>query len=283
MGRPRGSKNKNVLLRMGKIKAAPDTRSDNQIIDEIKARFDIFYRMIVGSFQDSITALIVSGSAGVGKSYTAEWALDRAKQANGIRYRIVRGTISALELYCLAYELNKERDVIVLDDADRIFDDEEGLNILKTLLDTSIERKVSWLTDHPRFKGEDALPKDYVYKGSMIFLTNRNFQEYIDNGTGRHVEHMNALMSRSIYLDLKMHTRREVSLWAKHLVIRNGILQQLGLTKDQEQMVMDWLIDNRDKLREMSIRTAIKLGKIYKMNASTWEMTAQVLLLKEKI
>ena len=283
MGRPRGSKNKKTLERekMEK-KYQEDTRTDQEILDDIRNRFDIYHSMIKATGDgDAITALIVSGSAGVGKSYTAEWALEHMKKETGVRPKIVRGTISALDLYELAYKHRQSNDIIVLDDADRIFEDEEGLNILKCLLDTSIERKVNWMTDHPRFKGDDGLPKEFVYRGSMVFLTNKNFQEYIDLDKGKFVEHMKALMSRSIYLDLMMHSRRQVVIWTRHLVVRNGILRQIGLTAQQEQVCVDWLLTHRDDLRELSIRTAIKVGKLMKMEPGSWEKTAGILLLRE--
>lgn len=282
MGRPKGSKNRKTLVREALL-SLPDPRSDQEIVDDIRDRFDVYHRMITGTTGENepITSLIVSGSAGVGKSYTAEWVLEHMKQKFGIVYRIIRGTISALDLYELAYEMSKPRHVIVLDDADRIFEDEEGLNILKSLLDTSLERKVNWMTDHPRFKGENALPKEFTFAGAMVFLTNKNFQEYIDANSGKYVEHMNALMSRSIYLDLKMHTRREVALWTRHLVTRNGILRQIGLTEEQEKMLVDWVVSKQNDLRELSIRTAIKLGRLFKMKQDDWERTAQILLLRE--
>lgn len=278
IGRPPKKNVSNVSLAPPIV---PDSRTDDEIVNEIKARFDIYYSMMNnGAGNAGITSLIVSGSAGVGKSYTAEWALERLKNQRGIRFKIIRGMISPFDLYEVAYQMRNEGDVIVLDDADVIFDDESGLNILKSLLDTSTERKVNWYTDHSRFKGENALPKEFVYRGSMVFLTNKNFQSILDVGSGKYIEHIRALMSRSIYLDLKMHTRREVCLWAKHLVVRNRILQQIGLNATQELEVVEWLVKHQNDLRELSIRTAIKLGKIYKIDPIDWESKAKILLLK---
>jgi hypothetical protein len=274
---------KERLEREKKRQAKLDARTDTEIVTDIKDRFDIYYDMIKGTYEDTTSALIVSGSAGVGKSYTAEWALDGAKHTKGISYQIVRGAITPIDLYELSYKFRHPNSVIVLDDADMIFDDEVGLNILKSLLDTSVERKVNWMTDHPRFKGENALPKEFTFRGSMIFLTNKDFQKYIDDGKGKYVPHMEALMSRSIYLDLKMHSRREVGLWTKHLVINNRILQEFGLSSEEQLMVLDWLMTHIDQLRELSIRTAIKLGRVYKRNPDQWEKRARILFLREDI
>jgi hypothetical protein len=117
----------------------------------------------------------------------------------------------------------------------------------------------------------------------MVFLTNKDFQAIIDREEGKFVEHMRALMSRSIYLDLKMHTRREVGLWTRHIVLRNGILRHppIQIPAESEKMLVDWIIERSDELRELSIRTAIKLAKIYKSNESNWEQVAKILLLRE--
>lgn len=292
MPRPKGAKNKATLEAEKKRKerlAKLAARTDSEIVSDIKSRFDIYFDMIQGTYEDTTSALIVSGSAGVGKSYTAEWALEHAQKVHNVRYQIVRGMITPIDLYELAYNFSKPGNVIVLDDADMIFDDEIGLNILKSLLDTSVERKVNWMTDHPRFKGTDALPKEFVFRGSMIFLTNKDFQRYIDEGRGKYVPHMEALMSRSIYLDLCMHDRREVALWARHLVIKNKILRQIPtpdgkqITEAEEIMLMDWIRDNTDNLRELSIRTALKLARIFIRNRSEWKKRAEILFLRDNL
>ena len=292
MGRPKGSRNKSTILReqmqlgIAGVQVV-DTRSDEEIITDIENRFKIYRDLIRGAGE--INSLIVSGSAGVGKSWTADEILQQLALTKGFRYHIVKTHISAFDLYELAYNMRNEKDVIILDDADAIFEDEQGLNILKSLLDTSAVRKVSWMSDHARFKGDDGLPKEFYYEGSMVFLTNRNFQHYIDTGYGKNVDHMKALLSRSIYLDLKMHTRREVSLWVNHIVTKYGILQRLGdINSTEEKMLSDWVVKHKDDVRELSVRTALNLGKIYRRwkhnkdtNKTDWETNAKILFLKK--
>lgn len=291
MGRRKGSLNKKTLVKKGLLPEAAgitapvkeDKRTDKQVVDAIVERFDVFERLLEGTASEGMNALIVSGSAGVGKSYTAEWVLAQMEKSrpNRMKHKVIRGAISAIGLYEQAHGMRRPGDVMVLDDADRIFDDEDGLNILKSLLDTSLVRKVSWYTDHARFKGEDGLPQEFVYEGSMVFLTNKNFQDYIDNRGGRYVEHMEALMSRSIYLDLKMHSRREVALWAKHLVEKNDILRKIGCTPAQQRDAVEWVLTNRDDLRELSIRTIIKLGRIMLAESEQWVRMARITLLRK--
>lgn len=283
MSRPHGSKNKKTLAKQAALLPVVDKRTDAEIVEDISTRFDIFYEMICAAAKSVMNALIVSGSAGVGKSYTAEWALAAMTKRLGTKYTVIRGAVSAIGLYEIAYANRHPGTVVVLDDSDSIFQDEDGLNILKSLLDTSLERKIGWHTDHHRFK-DGTLPKEFIFNGSMVFLTNKDFQRYIDNDIGKNVPHMEALMSRSIYLSLKMYSRREVSLWVQHLVKKNHILQQIGtapMSAGDENMLLDWLVAHRDDLRELSIRTAIKLGKLYLMDQENWKSRASMILLRE--
>lgn len=262
---------------------AVDKRTDKEILATIEERFEIFDNMVIGAGEDTVTSFVVTGAAGIGKSYTAEERLKQMKAKHGIRYKIIKGAISAIGLFEQAYNFRNPKDVIVLDDADRIFDDEEGLNILKSLLDTSLERTVSWYTDNPLFKQAGGPEREFRYQGSMIFLTNKNFQTWVDAGQGRYVEHMLAIMSRSIYLDLKMHSRREVGIWVKHLVTKHQILQskEIGCSATQERQAVEWILGHRDDLREMSIRTAMKLGRIMKIyQGKDWEKVARITLLR---
>lgn len=293
MGRRKGSKNRKTLEKMGLSPAMElpivrvDNRTDNEVLVQTKQRFEIFRTLIDETMGGSIKSLIASSSAGLGKSYTVEDALEqRRKKIVTGRFKILKGgNVSAIGLYEQAYAMRNPGDVIILDDSDSIFDDEGALNILKALLDTSLVRRVTWYTDHPRFKGDDAIPQEFIYEGAMIFCTNLNFQQYIDHGIGRYVPHMVALMSRSIYLDLKMHTRREVAMWARYIVQTFHILQSIGLSKADEVMLTDWIVENKDNLRELSIRTVLKLGQIYGAMSHKkipWQATAGALLLREE-
>lgn len=285
MGRRKGSLNKKTLAKMGLLPSsqAPvvDKRTDDQIVQEIRDQFNIYLEMIRGVLAGHITSLIVTGSPGVGKSHTVEWAFRQHLNRNPLfRYQMVRGAISGIGLYEVAYRYRGKGNVIVLDDADRVYYEEDSLNVLKVLLDTSVSRVVSWNTDHARFKGDDALPKEFEFQGAMIFLTNRDLQKEVDFSNTRFTDHMKALMSRSNYLDLKMHDKREVALWAREIITVNKVLQGLGLPAAQEQRAVNWIVENHKNLREVSIRTAIKLGRYMMMNPKMWETRAKTLLLR---
>lgn len=290
-GRPKGSLNKSTLIKMGKLDPVTlqpvepkDSRTDDEVIRETIDRFEIFNRMVNGTIDGTVRSLIVSGASGVGKSYSAEWILNNAQEKdNEIRFTIKSGAITGIELYKLAYTMRHNKHIIVLDDTDSVFSDEDAMNVLKACLDTSIRRKVSWLSNSSALKVEgEETPREFDFEGTMVFLTNRNFQAVIDGtfGSKAGAEHMQALMSRSLYLDLKMHTRREITLWTKHIVLNNKILQKMGLSESAEKESINWIVTNMDNLREISIRTAMKLATLRSINPVGWKSDAAKLLLK---
>ena len=306
MGRPKGSLNKTTIAKMAALGITPgqrlsgmvlpahvpekvDVRTDDEIVNEIRDRYEVYRDLIGGTTDSTISSLVVSGSAGVGKSFTAMQELANIQVSQPeVRYRLIKGRVSAIDLYEIAYFYRDPGCVLILDDSDSIFDDEAGLNLLKALLDTSIERKICWSTDHAKFKGDSVLPKEYHFNGSMIFLTNKDFQATVDFG-GSHAEHMSAIMSRSLYVDLKMHSRREVILWTGYLVRTYKILQQLGnITADEERMLMQWIVTNMNSLRYASVRSVILLGRLFKrakesgtVTTQNWERNAKITLLKQ--
>lgn len=248
-------------------------------IARISERFTVMYRLTQGSIMGAVRALIVSGAAGTGKSHTITSLLEAAHDRDKIRFETVHGALSAVNLYKLMYRYSGPNDIILLDDADSIFDDEDALNLMKGGLDTTAVRKISWLSESAALKAED-IPTSFIYEGAMIFITNKDFQSIVDFGKSKMAPHFSALMSRSIYLDLKLHTVEDLLAWTCHMVEKNHILVQKGLDRGQEQEAIEWLRKNVNNVRELSIRTLLKLGDFMKTDATNWESFANVTLLR---
>jgi hypothetical protein len=152
-------------------------------------------------------------------------------------------------------------DVLVFDDADTIFFDDTSLNLLKTVCDTTEKRTVSWLS-RTNFKDEDNenIPKSFDFEGSVIFITNLDFDALIAK-SHKLAPHLKALISRAHYIDLGMKSKEDYVVRIQQ-VIENGLLSALKKS-------------NINKLRELSLRMAIKLGAI-RRGKSDWEKIARV-------
>jgi hypothetical protein len=253
----------------------PKPRTDAEILTDISQRFDILSLLTKGTTAHNIRAMVVTGAPGVGKTYTVEQILEQSK----VPHEIVRGSLSAINLYMLAYKFRKPGNVIVLDDADSIFNDEEALNILKALCDTSATRKVSYMKEAQQLLAED-IPKSFEFNGAMIFISNLDFQTFVDEGRNKYAQHFEALMSRSLYLDLRLHTRDELGVWVNHIAQNGKIFDRENVPQNLRQPILSFLNTHRNNLRELSIRTLMKSCQLAKGNPSNWEIIARVLLTK---
>jgi len=249
--------------------------TDEQIIERMRERFEILDDMTQASIDGVVRGMVVTGPPGVGKSFGVEAVLEKNSlfdklAGNRLRFEVIKGASSAIGLYKVLYNNADKNNVLVLDDCDTVLYDETSLNLLKAALDSSKKRKLSWNTDSALLRRE-GIPDTFEFKGSVIFITNLKF----DKVRGKIKDHLDAIMSRCHYLDLTMDTTREKVLRCKQIV-QDGMLNEYQFSKEEEAELMDFLIDNKDKMREISLRMVTKLADLKKSMASKWKRTAEV-------
>jgi hypothetical protein len=225
----------------------------------------------------NVRAMIVSGPPGVGKSHGVEKVLGKHDLINAIaadgrqpKYEVVKGAMSAIGLYCKLYKMADKDNVIVFDDCDSIFSDELSLNILKAALDSKKNRRICWNTDSFKLRNE-GVPDSFAFKGSAIFITNIKFDNVKSKKMRGHIE---ALESRCHYIDLTIDTDREKLLRIKQIT-NDGMLDEYGLEEDVVQEILDFVDMNKKKLRELSLRTVLKVADLAKAFPTKWEAMAE--------
>ena len=169
--------------------------SKEEISARIRERYNTLERMAYRIAHLQIPCLIVSGPAGLGKSFTIEKAL-AANESEHHTHDIMKGSISAVGLYIALYE-QRENGVVVLDDCDDVFRDETALNLLKAVLDTSEKRIVSY-RKNARWLEENDIPQSFEFKGSVAFCTNIDFEQEILKNT-KMATHFKALINKIHY------------------------------------------------------------------------------------
>ena len=249
--------------------------TDTEISQRISDRFEILEDLAIGSTTGEIRSLIVSGPAGLGKSFTIEKTLNQW-DPNGTNYTIIKGYVRATGLYKTLFARSAPGQVVVFDDADTIFFDDTSLNMLKAVCDSTENRTVSYLAESQLFDDGTAerLPKSFEFHGTIIFITNYDFDAMIEKGH-KLAPHLLAMMSRSHYIDLSMKTKRDYMVRI-HQVISKGLLDNVGLTHVAQQEVVSFLDANKDTLRELSIRVALKVASIRKLKEQKWEKIAKI-------
>ena len=255
--------------------------SDDEVIDRLRERFDMLEDMTKATKKGDVRAMIVSGPPGVGKSFGVEKVLgkhdliaDIAQDASFKKYEVVKGAMSAIGLYCKLYKYADKDNVIVFDDCDSIFADELSLNILKAALDSKKTRRIHWNTDSFKLRNE-GVPDSFEFKGSAIFITNLKF----DKAKGKIREHLMALESRCHYVDLTIDTEREKMLRIKQIV-RDGMLNEYAFAQDLVEEIVDFVDINKKRLRELSLRTVLKVADLAKAFPTKWEAMAENTVMK---
>lgn len=273
-GRPVGSKNKSKATEAPKVKL----RSEAEVLAGLMRRFDILSMLTQGAIKGTIPSSVVTGAPGIGKSYTAK----RALSTSGAKHAVIGGGISGPGLFSLAWDHREPGQVILIDDGDGVFEDQDTLNLLKGMCDSTADRVISWYKEASWLK-EAGIDRTFTYRGSIMFLSNLDFQGIVDNpSTNRKFKaHFEALMSRSMYLDMQLHQRREVAIWIKHLCTKGKLFQMHDVDLKVGDRILTFLDRYHSDLRELSIRTlTAKLFPLAKTSPTGWEPLAEELLLK---
>jgi hypothetical protein len=250
--------------------------SDEQIIERTRQRFDVLKEMTKAVKQGDVRAMIVTGPPGVGKSFGVEEVLakDDLFDMMGQRkpkYEIVKGAMSAIGLYSKLYKFSEAKNILVFDDCDSILLDDLSLNILKAALDSSKKRTISWNTDSRMLRAE-GVPDRFEFKGGAIFITNLKFENVRSK---KLQEHLAALESRCHYIDLKMDTDREKVLRIKQIV-QDGMLASYEFEPVVRDEVVDFIVERRAEMRELSLRTVLKIADLRKSFPTNWKGMAEV-------
>ena len=249
--------------------------TDEQIEERIGERFQILDLLTENCINGNSRALIVSGPAGLGKSYTVEQQLSKW-DPSGVNYAITKGYVRPTGLVKLLYAYREAGQVLVFDDADAIFFDDVSLNLLKAVCDTTERRVVSWLSEG-RLLDEDSgeiVPRSFEFEGTIIFISNYDFDAMIGRGH-KLAPHLQAMISRAHYLDLAMKTRHDYLVRIRQ-VVAQGLLSHLDI--DEQVDVLTFIEAHADSLRELSLRMALKVASIRKINYTNgnWEKVAKV-------
>ena len=264
----------------GKAKASKREETDEETIERLRERFDMLEDMTRATKKGDVRAMIVSGPPGVGKSHGVEKVLGKHDLIATLgdrpaKYEVVKGAMSAIGLYCKLYKHADKDNVLVFDDCDSVFSDELSLNILKAALDSKKNRKICWNTDSFKLRNE-GVPDSFEFKGSAIFITNINFDNV---KSAKMRDHLAALESRCHYMDLTINTDREKMLRIKQIT-KDGMLDEYKLDDGVVDDIVEFCESNKKRLRELSLRTVLKVADLAKAFPDKWEAMAENTVMK---
>lgn len=209
-------------------------------------------------YSNVTNSVFIGGRGGVGKTHNVEKVLDELGLEDGNGYFKNAGSISASGLYRLLY---RNRDGLILfDDSDNVFGDQEARNVLKGATDTKEVRKLSWAK-----KSSDIIPGDefgddqeedglypsfFDFKGKILFISNLPLDKLDPDG---------ALRTRGLLLEINP-TDEEVYNFMRKIAKNIPLPDGLTLSEEQINEVVDIL--EKDSPRRPNLRMLVRGLKI---------------------
>jgi hypothetical protein len=261
------------------VKAPAET--DEEVMERIGQRFDILDQMTKATIAGDVRAMIVVGPPGVGKSYGVEKQLEHSGlfdklSGRKIKYEVIKGAMTPIGLYCTLYKHSDKNNVLVFDDCDSVFQDDLSLNILKAALDSGKKRRIYWNSDSAMLRRE-GVPDMFDFKGACIFITNLQFSNLKSKKLQDHLE---ALQSRCHFLDLTLNTMRDRFLRIKQIYRKGELFADYDFSQEQGDMVIEFMEQNQTRLREMSLRMALKIADLTRVSDTNWRALAATTCMK---
>lgn len=157
--------------------------------------------------------------------------------------------------------------IIIFDDCDSMWEDEELMNVLKGALDTSGDGTISFKQDLKVGDGEK-IPKRFKFEGRVIFISNYSRQDFIKAGASPIVD------SRASAIDLTMtvdQTLDRMEQIAPYISIKNNKGVKMNIDPVDRTNAIKMLREVKDYVRveQLNGRT---LGQLIALSA---ELTRQ--------
>lgn len=189
------------------------------------------------------------------------------------RHDYISGSISGPGLYISLWNM-KDGGLVVLDDCDAVFGDEDTLNILKAVLDSHDKRVISW-RKQARWLKDLGIDESFEFKGSVIFLTNIDFERKIDTNKPGAV-HFKALMDRCLYLHLTIRTMKDFMVRIKQVVYGEKMLEKYGLEPDAIEEIMNFVWNNKRRFYGMSLRLIHQIALCRTADSENWKADVEM-------
>jgi hypothetical protein len=93
-------------------------------------------------------------------------------------------------------------------------------------------------------------------------------------------DHLDALQSRCHYLDLTLDTMRDKILRIKQIANDGVLFSDYEFSDMQQDDIIDFMNKNQTRLREMSLRMALKIADLVKSFPAKWRLMAESTCMK---
>ena len=81
-------------------------------------------------------------------------------------------------------------------------------------------------------------------------------------------------------MDLGVHTNEEIMVRVEDVILSTDMMQKRGLSDEETYKALSWMKVNVNRLRNVSLRTALYLADFIMTDKNHWEEIAETVLLK---
>lgn len=202
-------------------------------------------------------SLVITGMAGVGKTHLVKETLKGMGLRESHEFVHFKGRATAAGLFITLYQ-NSDK-VVILDDCDSVFKDDDAVNILKAALDSYDTRKISYISSK-QLKDEfgDPIPAHFEFTGRIIFISNIN-QSRLDE----------AIRSRSFVADISMNTAQ---MFQRMEQLLPTMEKSIPLAAKEQALSIMKDLDKQYLGIDINLRSFIKAARICAMGFDNPEM-----------
>jgi hypothetical protein len=93
-------------------------------------------------------------------------------------------------------------------------------------------------------------------------------------------DHLDALQSRCHYLDLTLDTMRDKILRIKQIAKDGALFANYDFDTETQDEIVDFMDVNQSRVREMSLRMAIKIADLRQSFPLNWKRMAETTCMK---
>lgn len=220
-------------------------------------RFNFIDKFVTLLSAGVINSFVLTGSGGIGKTTAVMNTLkklgyseDTPDQPSG-DFMVIRGFSTPRALYETLYQFKDK--ILILDDADQVFKDPLGANLLKAALDDKPVRVVNWNTS----REDSDIPSRFTYTGKIIFVSNLSLAQFPQ-----------AIISRSQKVDLTLNVEEKVEIIGE-------VFKSLPNAGKVKADVLDFVKEFAAKAKDLNIRSAVALLVLRENFGDDWKRIAE--------
>ena len=277
--------NKQAQALYTQLQAAVTTPTPAEVKDP-ETLYGHLTQLVQMACKGSLRSLLIYGGPGTGKTHTIMKAIAEAGLSKGKDYVKLSGKATPIEIYKTLF-MYRDGGMIVFDDLDSMWGNQDATNVLKSALDSSPVREISWVstntTNVSRMDDEERAqlfqqiddqidtdptnarikyPSSFDFKGRVIFISNLKKEEFDS-----------AIMSRSAKINMDLSPAQILERMKK-------ILPTLGeadvpIEKKEELLAHLETMHKRKEITFLTLREFVKGLDIVRSGAPNWKELIQ--------